>query len=1139
MAGERLLLPESPIPSSITEAKQLGIRVSDGAKGRESNEEAGYLGRGGKLRFSRLSVFKKKPYDRPLPPGVLDRPLSSGRLGPTPSLPSRLVGSASNLITSSASYLFESFFSRRRNLWIGNGSRPTAGVDSADAEHQKDQVKEDMSPLKGPALVAHSAKVDGEDLDLAQVERILKQQFLSREDVKRLTDVLQNRPGGGNAVASNAEVHRGREMIKQVGEEPSPVQLAKAYMGKCTSRSISATPHWQINPDRNGEIAGSSSGSRIQEDASERRSAQASRANPAPAAASMRMLKRRLIADDEDDVIFRGPIRRVRQKMTIMANASPYIRQVTAATGPLRAPSTPLLQPSEMIEKVVEALEEPKLHSKGKSVEDPMILAGPSHNEDPPESSKARENVENYSSKEFSVLPTAGEPGISSCKPARKPVVTTAPKTAEKSVTGSIVTESPNIIPERTKGFHMSAFFEDSSSDEEEAAPLVKAMTSSEAQHAGQSIFKEATRKQPSAFILNDEAADSLKRSSSRLLQPDVAAGPSNTESSSLPTASSSPTYLSNSPSAVASTLTVENSSPLLPNMKPFPVVSHVPSATEKVSPPLTATSASTMAPSFVTLATSPIPAPPSILTPLPAAAVSLPVLEAAAVAVAPLSSAIAVEPLSVMQKVAAAAGVGAEASGTSPTIASQPLFQPPAPATSLAEAPSNVSLSFTALAAAPKLPAALETSAASLSPVGSVASLAPTFSVPSAAPIVVEAGMGGAQPDSATAANSFLKAGIRGMSASDSPSADRQAEQDTMATDPMTEEPEGSIMCSSAPAFVFASASTAASTTMGQTLPFGFGAASTPFSFPSQSSTPSGVSSSVQFPFSSQSSSATGQLFTFGASGSSPANPFSASVKSSFSFGSSAATSASPIFTATSSAPISFPATPAAPSPFPFGAHAASSSLTNSTSVFGAQTPPTASAFAGTEVKNNAPAFLFSVPPTSSGTPTAPSFQFGGAGAGVSSMSSSPSFGGQSFAFGGQPTVAAANPFAQSGASNATPFQFGSSAATSSQPVFSNGANTTSSFSFGPQPAASPSPFAFGGQTGASPTGQPFGFGGQPAAPVQSLFTLPGATGQSAFASAGASGMDFAGGFSLGAAGGEKSGRKFIKAKRIAKRGK
>lgn len=99
-----------------------GLRVPDGGRGKALNNDAG---KGGKLRLSRPALFKRKPYDRPVHPGAMDHPLSSGLNGQAPSLPARLMDSASNLITSSASYLFESFFKRRQTRWIGNGIRST------------------------------------------------------------------------------------------------------------------------------------------------------------------------------------------------------------------------------------------------------------------------------------------------------------------------------------------------------------------------------------------------------------------------------------------------------------------------------------------------------------------------------------------------------------------------------------------------------------------------------------------------------------------------------------------------------------------------------------------------------------------------------------------------------------------------------------------------------------------------------------------------------------------------------------------------------------------------------------------------------------------------------------------------------
>ena len=101
-----------------------------------------------------------------------------------------------------------------------------------------------------------------------------------------------------------------------------------------------------------------------------------------------------------------------------------------------------------------------------------------------------------------------------------------------------------------------------------------------------------------------------------------------------------------------------------------------------------------------------------------------------------------------------------------------------------------------------------------------------------------------------------------------------------------------------------------------------------------------------------------------------------------------------------------------------------------------------------------------------------------------------------------------------------------------STQPTFGS-TQPPAMGSFGQAQPTPPSQFTFGGQsTNAAPQQPSFAFGGQPGMPTQNPFSV-GAVSQP--------GADFAGGFALGATGGgERSGRKFIKAKRTgaAKRG-
>ncbi|KAH7432868.1 hypothetical protein KP509_07G044000 [Ceratopteris richardii] len=1109
----------------------------DAASRRQCSEKPGYGGKGGKAPSSRGSLFKKKPYDRPLPRSdIISSPatVSSAALA---SFPTRIMDSASNFVTSSASYLFESFFKRRKTLWIGNGTKSTA-----ERGFRSGQRSEAEMPFATQEVCKHAEvsevesvkekctdRVDKEDTGFVELEQFLKSRTLSREEVKRLTEVLQacTRRGEESYHDTIQEVRvSGRHgIVKQSKGESNPVQLAKEYMGK------RITDQWQSTPQGVGpDILYSRSrmqGARMistpnREDMSE------GRLTPAT---SVQVLKRRLLTEDEDNVNKLGPSRRVRQKMTIMASASPYIRQVNARTGRPQTPNLPIPQAIEKAEKSPEQILAVTVPSKGKSVEESVSAPCSDHAEDLPESSSARDVV----------FPSIEEPSASMDTSSRlsEPVTALPNITMEKSVSGSLTTSTSELLvfpPEKSKGFRISAFFEDSSSDEEvnvsaKASGLVGVGLTKTSE--SNELLIETTLKQSSSLSTKDILSTSPAESWKKLTSPTPALDikletleHSVVKSDSVPTAP----LVAPLPAALAP----EKSRV---SFEPSPVLFHVPSSQEK---PDRSEKAAAMESTDRTADIEKHDNLRFLANISKSASVS-----ASQFSVCPMPA----QPPSEQSALAQPFSFSKVASRTTDEIHLTPSIEKVTDAgqqqsEGIQIVQSDYSVSQVDMgsremvtpkvaspATASKIPGVpLFMAPSSVAEVGLSVSTTPISSIPVLQSVTSETKITGTQQNIVTQLGTPLENASIRTSISESPSAaDKHGDLDTMVTDSMVEEAENIPASSAAPSLFFGSAS---NTMQSSSTTFNAPSAPSPFSFTMQSSTPSTASSTAQSLFGSQTSSNNGQSFAFGASGPSPVSSFSANLQSTFSFGSSSSTS---MPSSTVSAPLTLPSSSPAPSPFVFG-----SQVSASTSGFGGQMASSASMFTSV-AQSSAPAFSFQASPS-------PPFQFGGASAGTSLSSSS--FGSQAFSFGGQTTSATVNPFSQAGGPNAGQpsstmanpfaqtagatgglFQFGATAAGASQPVFSTGTNAASSFSFGAQPAPPASPFAFGSQPTSMPTGQPFGFGSQPAAPAQSSFPLPGSAGQ---APAGASGMEFTGGFSLGAAGGEKSGRKFYKAKRI-----
>lgn len=329
-----------------------------------------------------------------------------------------------------------------------------------------------------------------------------------------------------------------------------------------------------------------------------------------------------------------------------------------------------------------------------------------------------------------------------------------------------------------------------------------------------------------------------------------------------------------------------------------------------------------------------------------------------------------------------------------------------------------------------------------------------------------------------------------------------------------------------------------------------------------SSSSTAPSFGSGVTFGSNTTSSFATGSTPSFG-SGSTPAfasgsiSPFVSGSTPSFVSGSTFGSSSSPSFGASSS----LFGSASAPS---FGGSSVSFGTAN-TPAFGGSSASYVSASTSFYGSSSTPSFgvgqSFGASSATSSQSTLPSFGSGFGGT-ASLPSAGFSFGGStaagssSFTFGGAGNTPSGSTFSfESAGTTPSTFTFASKDSSSMpQPPIFGLTNSNSAFGATPSPTpqadqmedsmsedpaqvSSPAPPVFGGQSASlAPS---FVFGSQPTAPSpgQSVFQFgaqPGPAAANPFAPTPAGGgLEFSGGgFSLGA-GGEKSGRKFIKAKR------
>ncbi|MCO5606347.1 hypothetical protein L7F22_060535 [Adiantum nelumboides] len=1069
-----------------------------------------------------------------------------------------------------------------------------------------------------PALLdsdEKAAEPERSTLDIGQIEEILKQKTWSRDQVNRLTEILQKQVSDTDKANLSVE---GKKMQEQFTEETkiaSPIQVAQAYMGEQTARpsGLAATVHGSVFLSSQGQH---SPGRTLVEDRNP--ASPFSRGWPR-GSAPIRIPKRSLAIDDE--IIATGPVRRVRQKTSMLASPSPYpySRRVTGLSKPLETcMSSPPSQSSQTAMKILETLEKLSPSPQGKlltekSANGLRLL------------DKFSPHKENISDDTVCVAAVERTPQISI---VREKIVTQYPsgvlhqKSVEPQVSGrstvggnfveAKVKESlliPSSLPDSrkssilNKGFRMNAVFEETNSDEEaksHAKQLPSSVTGYQAAFAKEGalmapasttvIFSKADGSTPSTLSsaevvqgLSSPSASLVSiKSSSPITLPHFSARDLNNNffsSSSFALSSAIATQSKQSDAAITTTTATpvslteqrgltESNTTILEPVTPF----ILPNPDDAAEPTVISSS-------FVISAN-----PESMLTALPKSSLAdfgssgnVPkssvgfsfsgssTVDGSVVSLTRQSNYINTFQSDSMVNMATESPVTdkqaegdtkatenlAEEADT--TMVSSPVFSVPKISFGSSSQPSTASA---CLFGAGTLGTSLSASGFSVgagSGTGSAGASALSFSSPFAF---------GAQSFTTIAPTSF-----GGPSAS-LPSATStfggQSSTSFSGQTPVFATGVSTSLLSSASPFAFGALSGTTPTGQGTNSPvkpkfgvstsaassnsvFAFGAQSgtaltgqdpnlalkpifglSSANFSGQTLFPEALSSSVASPF--QSSAESSSAFIFGSSNRAPFGLTSApsSVPSTFTSGS-----------------LALPSFAGGSSTFPFGAHA--------------MTSPAMSGLAASSTMSSFPALSFSTP-TASATPN---FSFDAAAAaspaGTAALSAT-----QPFAFGAfQPNPLMTNPISSSGTQNnafsfgatamlPAPSSFSSASSSSSNSLYGSNASSSVSnvFAYGSASSSSPSLFAFGSGLPAmsqTPASMPFAFGNQPAAVAPNNGQPFAFTGGQPAASTPAPNPSAVGtaqsglGFSLGATGGDKSGRKYIKAKRIGnvKKGK
>ncbi|MCO5571381.1 hypothetical protein L7F22_025121 [Adiantum nelumboides] len=1036
-------------------------------------------------------------------------------------------------------------------------------------------------------------------LDIGQVEEILKQKTWSRDQVNRLTEILQKQVSDTDKANLSVEGKKMQEQFTVETKIASPIQVAQAYMGEQTARpsGLAAIVHGSVFLSSQGQH---SPGRTLVEDRYP--ASPFSRGWPR-GSAPVRIPKRSLAIDDE--IIATGPVRRVRQKTSMLASPSPYSysRRVTGLSKPLETcMSSPPSQSSQTAMKILETLEklspspQGKLLTeksanglrlldkfsphKGKISDDTVCVAAVGANERTPQISVVREKIV-----------TQNPSGVLHQKSAE-------PQVSGRSTLGGNFVEAkvkeslliPSSLPDSrnssilNKGFRMNAVFEETNSDEE-AKSHAKQLPSSVTRY--QAAFpKEGALMTPASTTVVFSKADGSTPST--LSSAEVVQGLSSPSASLVSIKSSSPITLPHFSAQDLNNNFFPSSSFALSSAMATQSKQSDAAVTTTTATPVSLAEQRGLTESNTTIRE---PVTPFIL-PNPDDAAELTVISSSFVTSASPESMVTALPKSSLVDFGSSgnapkSSVGFSFSGSSTVDGSVVsltrqsnyinTFHSDSMVNMATESPVTDKQAEGDTKATENLAEEAEITMV-LSPVVSVPKISfGSSSQPStASAFLFGAGTSGtllsASAFSVGAGSGTGSAGASAMSFSSTFAFGAQS----FTTIAPTSFGGPSASVPSATSTFGGQSSTGVSTSLSSSAsPFAFGALSgtTPTGQGTNSPVMSifGVSTSAAssnsvFAFGAQSGTAlTGQdpnlalkpIFGPSSANSSGqtlfpealpslvANPFQSSAESSsaFIFGSSNAapfglTSApSSVPSAFTSGSLALPSFAGASSTFSFGAHA--------------MTSPVMSGPAASSTMSSFPALSFSTPTAS----VTPNFSFGAAAAASCTAASSAT---QPFAFGApQRNPLMANPFSSSGTQN-NPFSFGATAMLPAPSSFSSasssssnslyGSNASSSvssvFAYNAASLSSPSLFAFGSGLPAmsqTPASMPFAFGNQPAAVAPNNGQPFAFTGGQPAASTPApnpspavgtaqSGL----GFSLGATGGDKSGRKFIKAKRI-----
>ena len=288
--------------------------------------------------------------------------------------------------------------------------------------------------------------------------------------MNRLTEILQSRlsenscakPNTNSYVTPNVKGYL--ELPKNETENSTPIQVARAYMEDQGARPVGITTSSLHTP----LPVQSSAQRRILEDrytSSPRTSARSS--------GTIRMLKRSFAL--EEDLPSVGPVRRVRQKTSILP-ASPYLysRQIGGSSALTQKKTTSLMpKSSETALKILETLDKfspspkPKalteksppskrlsLSAKGKCLDEHMVTKSPDERQIPETSKDGEQSwrrspskVTNSKSPEASLNGEKVGPSSTNLETAQYPVIESRPLIS-------------SIPVGRPKGFRMSAMFE-------------------------------------------------------------------------------------------------------------------------------------------------------------------------------------------------------------------------------------------------------------------------------------------------------------------------------------------------------------------------------------------------------------------------------------------------------------------------------------------------------------------------------------------------------------------------------------------------------------------------------------------------------------------------------------------------------